>query len=324
MKARLAVLVASVVLPMVVGLEVTFRLLFGWIFYLGHVLPSVSWSAEGFGFAAVSLIGFVLVLNSLARWYRGETHESAPHWQWRWTLAIVAMIILTFVAGVAMVGIVHQAGWLLTDGPLYKQQLVGDTPTGHLKSIGLGIFNRESTHGRLPGSNLPQPGTAPHSWTTQCLPAWNVMTDQLDWSRPWDDPQNSAFFKTSVTYVLNTRLDSAPTHDRNGYGLSHFAANGWVMGWRPAMRLHDITDGTSQTLLVGEINEGFLPWGHPGNWRDPCTGLNTSPHGFGGPAGAGGVNFLMADGSVRFVADGIDPRVLRALATPAAGDDVRQ
>jgi prepilin-type processing-associated H-X9-DG protein len=37
---------------------------------------------------------------------------------------------------------------------------------------------------------------------------------------------------------------------------------------------------------------------------------------FGGPPARGGATFLMADGSVRFVGNGTDPAVLRALAGP--------
>ena len=71
-----------------------------------------------------------------------------------------------------------------------------------------------------------------------------------------------------------------------------------------------------------EVNAGFRPWGHPVNWRDPADGLNGGPRNFGGPPGSGGARFLMAGGSVRFVSAHTDPAVLRALATPSAGDEV--
>lgn len=44
--------------------------------------------------------------------------------------------------------------------------------------------------------------------------------------------------------------------------------------------------------------------------------------GFGGPWPNGGTQFAMADGSVRLLRDDIDPKVLRALATPAGGEEV--
>src|SRR5690349_15388520 len=57
------------------------------------------------------------------------------------------------------------------------------------------------------------------------------------------------------------------------------------------------------TLLIGEVNAQFKPWGHPVNWRDPTAGINSSQHGFGGPPGSGGANFVMADASIRFLSD---------------------
>ena len=70
------------------------------------------------------------------------------------------------------------------------------------------------------------------------------------------------------------------------------------------------------------MNAEFRPWGHPANWRDPSDGINKSPDGFGGPRGSGGAQFVMADGSVRFVSDAISPRVLQALGTPNGREEV--
>lgn len=75
-------------------------------------------------------------------------------------------------------------------------------------------------------------------------------------------------------------------------------------------------------ILVGEVNAGFRPSGHPINWRDPSDGLGGGPRAFGGPPASTGVHFLMADGSVRSLSPRTDPAVLRALATPAGGEEV--
>src|SRR5262249_41898578 len=110
--------------------------------------------------------------------------------------------------------------------------------------------------------------------------------------------------------------------DADGYGLSHYAANSRVLAANKGMRKQDITDGAANTILFGEVNANFKPWGHPMNFRDPAKGVNQSPYGFGGPRGAGGASFALAAGSVRFVSERADPDVLRALATPAGGEEV--
>jgi hypothetical protein len=72
---------------------------------------------------------------------------------------------------------------------------------------------------------------------------------------------------------------------------------------------------------TGEVKEHFKPWGHSVNWRDPAEGINKSPDGFGAPWG-GGAQFSFMDGSVRFISEGIDPAVLRALSAPAGGEKI--
>jgi len=83
--------------------------------------------------------------------------------------------------------------------------------------------------------------------------------------------------------------------------------------------MKDITDGASNTIMTGEILDSRPPWGKPGNVRDPALGIHCGPTYFGGRF-EGATAFGFADGSVHFIANDIDPDVLKALATPAAKD----
>lgn len=69
------------------------------------------------------------------------------------------------------------------------------------------------------------------------------------------------------------------------------------------------------------MKSNFKPWGDPTNLRDPALGINRVASGFGSIA-PGGANFLFVDGSVHFLKDKIDSRVLKLLGTPAGGEKV--
>jgi prepilin-type N-terminal cleavage/methylation domain-containing protein/prepilin-type processing-associated H-X9-DG protein len=102
-------------------------------------------------------------------------------------------------------------------------------------------------------------------------------------------------------------------------------------------RMGDITDGTSNTFIVGEAMPGWSQWNW---WYNPnaCTATTAIPlnrvlrvaknigdwpnnYGFASRH-TGGANFGLADGSVRFVSDNINTATYRALATVSSGEVV--
>jgi prepilin-type processing-associated H-X9-DG protein len=94
-----------------------------------------------------------------------------------------------------------------------------------------------------------------------------------------------------------------------------------MLGGDRPRTIAQVTDGTPNTFIAGEVATAFKPWGDPTNWRDAWLGLNRSPLGFGSRH-PGGANFLFVDGSVRFIKDSVDPRIFKALATPAGEEKV--
>lgn len=112
------------------------------------------------------------------------------------------------------------------------------------------------------------------------------------------------------------------------------------MWGRDALRIRDVTDGTSHTLMMAEVTGGGKgSW--KGHWwiynamidtRDGINGYYTIPGGlhplrfryiFTGPSSfhPGGCHFLMADGSVQYLSEHID-RDLLIFLTTRAGNEV--
>jgi hypothetical protein len=145
-----------------------------------------------------------------------------------------------------------------------------------------------------------------------------ALYDQVDPTLSWNDPRHRRVF---TTFVPAFHSGDAVRHSRDGYGIATYASNQLVIGPGVGLRLHDIADGQSETILVGDVKERLKPWGHPLGYRDVGLGVNQSAEGFGGWSKSGAY-FLMADGQVRSLRDTIDPQVLKALATPAGGETV--
>jgi prepilin-type processing-associated H-X9-DG protein len=154
-------------------------------------------------------------------------------------------------------------------------------------------------------------------------------------------------------YICPSRRAAAavvPVDDANGiywgggwaWGKTDYAGNGLILRGRfECMRLAQLTDGTSQTVLVGEkafdrrVNiptswlndEPFFTGGSGGTGR---RGSQVVPDAFGNPAAdsgwgsphPGGTQCVFADGSVHLISFTIPANTMHALLTPAGGEIV--
>jgi prepilin-type N-terminal cleavage/methylation domain-containing protein/prepilin-type processing-associated H-X9-DG protein len=130
---------------------------------------------------------------------------------------------------------------------------------------------------------------------------------------------------------LYTNPDASGDYD----GCAH--GDGTIMGSTEKIKILDITDGTSNTFFIGESKIGsccLMSWAHTDDAVATCAiPLNArQPDGTPYPSWdwqdtygfssyhTGGAMFAMADGSVRFIADSIDLKTYRGLATRRAGE----
>lgn len=341
----LGIVVGNFVLAML-GFALPFMLMLylvgGWVLFLVRNFKATTLNPAGFATAAIAIAVFVAMLHWLLKWFyaawmkppessaKPADNEPPTQWRFAWTLSITGLILLMFVAGTAMIGLTHQIVWVVTSKePIvdsWRESSYRVSSQNNLKQIGLGLSNVADKENSLPaGGTCDASGRMMHGWQTQILTEVEEgpLHKRVDFDRPWNDPANAEVFKTPVyCYSFQTRNGVEP-HDAAGFAISTYAGNVHVLGGTRRWKLDEITDGASKTILAGEVKSEFKPWGSPTNWRDPQDGLNKSPKGFGGPWTGGMTNLVMADGSVRAVHESIDPAVLKALSTPAAGDEVQ-
>lgn len=242
-----------------------------------------------------------------------------------------------------------------------------------LRQIGLGLHSYHDTRGSLPpgvgGDNSSYPSM---SWLTRILP----YVEQGDlWTRAVEAYGIDANFvndpphpRTTVVALYGCPADLRTSQVGLSRGLrvaftSYLGVEGRNQTRRDgclfldsSVRLTDITDGTSNTLLVGErppSADGWFGWWYAGGGQSPGDGsgdmvlgvrernvalTNSCPPGpsafgpgrfddqcdmlhFWSPHLGGGANFLFADASVHFLPYSAAP-IMSALSTRSGGEVV--
>jgi hypothetical protein len=286
---------------LIVIVELPFRLAFGWVMYLVRVVPSWNPDPVAVGTAVVCLVGVAVGGHWFFRWLYKATGDGEREWPWRWTRKVVALVVVMFVAGIAVTGLVHQTIWLVrSPEPLAGNGYspVRSQSANNLKQMGLASQTYADVFDEtLPRSTFDAHGRPAHSWQTQLLPfiEQDNVFRKIDRTKPWTHPANAEAMRTDVRVYRSSYLlgeDSV-----NGYAASHYAGNVNVVMGDAAKTAKSFPQGISQTILAGEVNSRIRAWGDPLNARDPRLGWNAHPDGFGAPNRP--PLFAMLDGSVR-------------------------
>jgi hypothetical protein len=99
-------------------LEAPMKLLIGWVQYLDRVEKDIRPDATHVVSALVCLVGTVVVAHLF---FRSLATAASRAWPIKRTFQVLVVVVLMFVSGLAVVGLVQQTSWLIrTPEPLVK------------------------------------------------------------------------------------------------------------------------------------------------------------------------------------------------------------
>ncbi len=235
----------------------------------------------------------------------------------------------------------------------------------NLKQIGLALHNYHDTHLRFPTANSPAFASA----FTLLLP--NLEQGNAERGYQYNlaptDPPNDVIGSLTMKVYRCPSMPPPPVPAAfpgwasyavcigNNYAWGPLPDNGVVVRagfappFQPGVKIADVTDGTSTTLVVGEMGFQLKDYFFSsGPYRGQLRGGNTqwvwgySSYSFAStmlPLNTvapptpfiqrlqtfrsdhpGGGNFLWGDGSVRFLTNNVNPTAYQALGTRAGGE----
>ncbi len=184
----------------------------------------------------------------------------------------------------------------------------------NLKQIGLALHNYHDKYQAFPPAyTVDASGKPLHSWRTLILPYLDqqALYDKIDFSKPWDDPANAEVFKTCPDFY---RCPSTTGPSDQATYLAIAGPEGCLSTTHPRP-ISEITDGTSNTLMVVEVPvANALPWMSPQDADEQLLlsfGEQTQWH------HTGGLHGVLADGSVYFLRGTLEPATWKGLCTVA-------
>ncbi len=183
----------------------------------------------------------------------------------------------------------------------------------NLKQIGIALHNYHDVHGAFPPAAVyDKDGKAILSWRVLILPY--VEQDNLyrkfKLNEPWDGPNN----KKLLALMPRTYAMAEREGPKGSTFYQVFAGPGAIFEGKRGTRLTDVSDGTSNTLLVVEAAKA-VPWSKPEDL--PYAAGSPVPQ-VGGRDGSFNAGF--ADGSVRRFTKRPKDVVFHALITRAGGE----
>ncbi|MBN2291150.1 MAG: DUF1559 domain-containing protein [Pirellulales bacterium] len=194
----------------------------------------------------------------------------------------------------------------------------------NMKQVGLAMHTFHGTNNRFPSYDDPKhPEWPPCSWRVQLLPhlGQDFTYRQYDRNQAWDSPTNIVLEDVMSPQY---RCPSNPTVGSTDTDYLTLVGPNGVFMQKGSLSLKDITDGSSNTIMLVESHKSGIHWMEPKDLsinNAKMVSVNSAGPGLKSQH-PGVVNVVLCDGSVRSLSNNIDPNVLKSLTTPKGGERV--
>lgn len=184
-----------------------------------------------------------------------------------------------------------------------------------LRQIVLALHNYHHAHGQFPPAIVTENGVE-RSWRVEILPylGQQDLYDKYRKDEPWDGPNNRRLAQVQVPAYAPQVTSTDASADRSLTSIRGIGGERGILG-KQARGLREIFDGTSNTLIVVEVND-MVPWTKPEEYAPTAEQLLAAGSRRDGLLGA------FADGACKWISKSIDPRALQAMMTMNGGEPV--
>ena len=154
-----------------------------------------------------------------------------------------------------------------------RQAAIRSQCVNNEKQIGLAIHNYIAKHGSFPPAfTVDKAGKPLLSWRVLILPyiEQDALFKEFHLDEPWDSPHNKALIaRMPPTYRCPGESDDLARQGKTRYLTPRGKAT--IFPGTETIKLHDVTDGTSNTIMVVEAGDAnAVIWTKPDDWQvDP-------------------------------------------------------
>ncbi|MDA8563917.1 DUF1559 domain-containing protein [Mariniblastus sp.] len=277
----------------------------------------------------------------------------------------LAFTLVELLVVIAIIGIL--IGMLLPAVQQVREAARRISCANNIKQLALGAHNYESAFQKFPPGMQTQDNRVEYSWGTFLLPyleqdnLYDLLADDIKNHTPLNEINES--IRSTVISGFQCPSSSLPETSPDNNGRSNYAGNqgsgnapldyGGMFNENSKVKIADVTDGTSNVILFGEVDgsslatdQAFPVWigaySSPttqkrdfirravlrrGRHNQPINSFNTanpdsdsdySPAIYSGRH-SGGVNFCFVDGSVHFLPETIETGTITPGPLDSAG-----